>query len=61
MYDIEVAIFLECKVTDLIGILSRRGGVVNVFSYTLHAQTDCWATFSPLLFPSFFPSYCDVS
>jgi hypothetical protein len=36
----------------------RNGGqmwVVNVFSYTIHAQTDCWQSRSPLLFPYFSP------
>jgi hypothetical protein len=42
----------------------RNGGqlwVVNVFSYTIHAQTDCWQSGSPLALSIFFPFYCDVS
>jgi hypothetical protein len=36
----------------------RNGGqlwVVNVFSYTIHAQTDCWPWRSPLALSIFFP------
>jgi hypothetical protein len=36
----------------------RNGGqlwVVNVFSYTIHAQTGCWPTRSPLTLSIFFP------
>jgi hypothetical protein len=36
----------------------RNGGqlwAVNVFSYTIHVQTDCWASRSPLALSIFFP------
>jgi hypothetical protein len=36
----------------------RNGGqlwAVNVFSYTIHAQTDCWPSRFPLALPIFFP------
>jgi hypothetical protein len=36
----------------------RNGGqlwVVNVFSYTIHAQTDCWQSRSPLALSILFP------
>jgi hypothetical protein len=36
----------------------RNGGqlwAVNVFSYTIHAQTDCWPSRSPLALSIFFP------
>jgi hypothetical protein len=42
----------------------RNGGqlwVVNVFSYTIHAQIDCWQSCFPLALSIFSPSYCDVS
>jgi hypothetical protein len=41
----------------------RNGGklwVVNVFSFAIHAQTDCWQSRSPLALSIFFPFYCDV-
>jgi hypothetical protein len=55
---------IRCETVRFRLLKYRNGGqlwVVNVFSYTIHAQTDCWPSGSPLLFPSFFPSYCDLS
>jgi hypothetical protein len=46
-------------------ISQRRAAVssecFSVIYFTIHAQTDCWTLRSPLLFPPFLPSYCDVS
>jgi hypothetical protein len=42
----------------------RNGGqrwVVNVFSYTIHAQTESSPSCFPLVLSIFSPSYCDVS
>jgi hypothetical protein len=39
----------------------RNGGQLSSKRFYLHyACSDCWSSRSLLLFPSFFPSYCDV-